>query len=315
MGTGEIALPSLNWLLENGSPDDQIVGIFTQTDKKIGRKQILTPPEVKVIGQRHSIPVFQPERFRHNEEALAQLHSLDCDLAVVMAYGQILPDEVIAIPRIACVNLHASLLPRHRGASPIQAAIRDGDRESGITLMHIKAALDAGDMIIKKAIPIHPEDTGSSLHDRLAVLGPGILKEGLPLLAAGNAPREVQDESLVTISGKLSREDGEIDWSKPAVEIERLIRAYHPWPGTHTFLADDSGIKKIKIFPGNTIGPANEDSPGTIISLHDGITVSCGDGSSLIIKGDIQLEGRKRLPVAEFLRGTSISTGIKFGKN
>jgi len=314
MGTGEIALPSLRWLIGEKSTDFEIVGVFAQPDKKVGRKQILTSPQVKKIAQDHGIPVFQPERFRGNHEALEQLLSLDCDIAVVMAYGQILPDKVIAAPRIACVNLHASLLPRHRGASPIQAAIRDGDAESGITLMHIKAALDAGDMILKKAIPISPDDTGGSLHDRFADLGPELLKEGLPLLASGKAAREEQDESLVTVSGKLGREDGVIDWNQSAPEIERLIRAYHPWPGTHSFFPDGDGMaKKFKIFPGNEIGPQSNEPAGTVISLHNGLTVSCGKESSLILKGDLQLEGRKRLSFGDFLRGTQIEAGIKLG--
>ncbi|MCB1066003.1 MAG: methionyl-tRNA formyltransferase, partial [Verrucomicrobiae bacterium] len=154
MGTGEISLPSLHWLITQSGHD--IVGVYTQPDKPVGRKQILTPPEVKTVAQTAGIPVFQPETFRKNPEALAELKDLQADLFVVMAYGQILPRAVIEAPRLACVNLHASLLPRHRGASPIQAAIREGDAESGITLMHIVPALDAGDMILKHTLPILP---------------------------------------------------------------------------------------------------------------------------------------------------------------
>ncbi len=313
MGTGEIAIPSLKWLLGPGSNDFFVAGVYTQPDKKVGRKQILTPPEIKVIAEQHGIPVFQPETFRKNEQALAELKALQPDIAVVMAYGQILPQSVIDAPNLACVNLHASLLPRHRGASPIQAAIRDGDAESGITLMHIVKALDAGDMILKSVIPIEPTDTGGSLHDKLAELGPGLLAEGLPLLASDSAPREPQDETAVTVIGKLSREDGRIDWNRPADQIELLIRAYDPWPGTHTtFESEDGKIRQIKIFPHCSTGGSTDQNPGTILSSDNQLIIACGNGSSLILEGHLQLEGRKRLPVGEFLRGFEGNAGDSF---
>ncbi len=314
MGTGEISIPSLNWLLSRDS-STEVVGVFTQPDKKIGRKQILTPPEVKVIAESHGVPVFQPESFRKDPAALSSLEDLKPDIAVVMAYGQILPKSVIAAPRLACVNLHASLLPRHRGASPIQAAIREGDEESGITLMHIAPALDAGDMILKKSLPISPEDTGASLHDRLAELGPVILAEGIPALVAGSANREVQDNASVTYSGKLMREDGEIDWSLPAEKIELLIRAYDPWPGTFTRFSSGDGEKtqKMKIYPHSSPGPKTDAEPGTVLSSDKAVSVACGEGTSILLQGDLQMEGRKRLGVIDFLRGNSIEAGTKLG--
>ncbi|MCL4145462.1 UNVERIFIED_CONTAM: hypothetical protein GTU68_024580 [Idotea baltica] len=204
MGTGEIALPTLRALIETQGPHS-IVGVYTQPDKKIGRKQLITPPAIKVVAQEADIPVFQPETLRKDEAALQEFEALDCDLAIVMAYGQILPRSVIETPKIACVNLHASLLPRHRGASPIQAAIRDGDTESGITLMHIVPKLDAGDMILKKIIPIEPTDTGGILHDNLAELGPELIREAMPLFEKRTLVAEAQNEELVTYSGKLER--------------------------------------------------------------------------------------------------------------
>lgn len=308
MGTGEIALPSLDWLLE--SPEVDLVGVYTQPDKKVGRRQELTPPEVKVRAEAHRVPVFQPESFRREPEAIEQLKSLNCDIAVVMAYGQILPRAVIAAPGIACVNLHASLLPRHRGASPIQAAIRDGDEESGITLMYIVPRLDAGDMILKSRTPISDRDTGGTLHDRLAGLGPGLLQQGLPRLFEGRAEAEPQDESRVTYSGKLGREDGEIDWTRPAEQIERLIRAYDPWPGTSTLVRIGNKDRKLKIFPYAECGSRDGDEdPGTILDTRDGLCVACGEGTSLRLKGDLQVEGKKRLPVGEFLKGTGLEEG------
>ncbi len=308
MGTGEIGIPAFTSLINH--PDHEVVGVFTQPDKKVGRKQLLTPPEIKVIAEEAGIPVFQPETLRRNPEALASLQALAADLYVVMAYGQILPKAVIESPALACVNLHASLLPRHRGASPIQAAIRDGDSETGITLMHIAPKLDAGDMIHKTAIPILDSDTGGILHDKLADLGPALLAEGLDKIGV---TREPQDESLVTYSGKLMREDGEIDWTKPAVELELLIRAYDPWPGTFSTL---NGAK-LKIYPKATVGPASDRQPGEVFYTAEGgeFCVTCGNGTSLTFPKEtaaFQAEGRKRLSVGEFLRGNSIEAGVQF---
>lgn len=314
MGTGEIGLNSLRWLIEESGHD--LVGVYTQPDKPVGRKQLLTPPEVKTIALDAGIPVFQPERLRGNAEALAEFAALETDLAVVMAYGQILPREIIEAPGLACVNLHASLLPRHRGASPIQAAIREGDRESGITLMHIVPALDAGDMILKHSLPITPDTTGGSLHDALAELGPGLLAEGLPLLESGTAAAEPQDESLVTYAPKLGREDGVIDWNAPAAAIERLIRAYDPWPGTTTLLPTEKGPAKLKLYPGATLAPSPRgESPGEAVAEEGGnaFVVRCGDGGGLRFAGDLQLEGRRRMPVSEFLRGQAFPGRTKLG--
>ncbi|MDF1858609.1 MAG: methionyl-tRNA formyltransferase [Verrucomicrobiales bacterium] len=311
MGTGEIALPSFHWLLEK-DPNHEVVGVFTQPDKKIGRKQILTAPEVKVIAEEADLPVFQPQSFRKDEEALAALRSLAPDITIVMAYGQILPQSVIETPSLACVNLHASLLPRHRGASPIQAAIREGDSETGITLMHIVSKLDAGDIILQESIKISDTDTGGSLHDRLADLGPSVLQRGLPLFANGTAGASPQEESLVTYSGKLEREDGKIDWNRPAKDLELLIRAYDPWPGTYTGFPHQGEMKKVKVFPHCEVGESASAAPGTIIDTDGGIRVACASGS-LVLKGELQLEGRKRLPVTEFLRGVEAAGGVVLG--
>lgn len=313
MGTGEIALPTLRWLLDHaGEEGGELVAVYTQPDKPVGRKQILTPPGIKVLALEHGIPVLQPGRLKGDETALAEFAAFRPDLAVVMAYGQILPRALIRTPTLACVNLHASLLPRHRGAAPIQAAIRDGDSESGITLMHVVPKLDAGDMILKKSLPIRPDDTGGSLHDRLAELGPETIAEGLRLFRAGVPPAEPQDERLVTHTGKLGREDGEIDWSRDAATLERLIRAYDPWPGTTTDLVLGGEGKKLKIHPHARPVPGSDALPGTVIAGGSTLIVQAGDGA-LEFYGDFQLEGRKRLPVAEFLRGSPIPVGTILG--
>ncbi len=309
MGTGEIALPSLDWLIEEPTVD--LVGVYTQPDKPVGRKQVLTPPEAKVRAEALGIPVVQPESFKKQPEAVDQLLAMDCDIAVVMAYGQILPRAVIDAPKVACVNLHASLLPRHRGASPIQAAIRDGDSHSGITLMHIAPKLDAGDMIDTAEIELAPDETGGSLHDRLADLGPELLARGLPALMDGSAQREVQDEGLVTYSGKLGREDGELNWSRPAAELERLVRAYDPWPGTHTWLPSKDRPKKMKLFPSVQVvdGDASA-APGTLLAIDEGLKIACGEGTALLCTGDLQVEGKRRMPVSDFLKGSAVEAGM-----
>ena len=312
MGTGEICLPTLRWLLTQ-SDEHPVVGVFTQPDKPVGRKQVLTAPEVKTLAMQEGVPVFQPGILRKNEEALDDLRELAPDLTVVMAYGQILPRSVIELPAIACVNLHASLLPRYRGASPIQAAIREGDDETGITLMHIAPKLDAGDMILKESIPIAADETGGSLHDKLAEIGPKVIQRGIELFQSQSATADPQDDSLATHCGKLGREDGEIDWSKSAEEIERLVRAYDPWPGTYTIFRTGEKNLKLKIFPQVSITPENSGSPGTAVPESDGLVVSCGSGS-IHIHGDVQLEGRKRMPVSDLLRGFDFPRKAVFEK-
>lgn len=309
MGTGDIAIPSLKWLMK--CPDLEVVGVYTQPDKPVGRKQVLTAPVIKVLAGAANIPVFQPDSFRKEPAASAAFVDLHCDIAVVMAYGQILPKAVINAPKIACVNLHASLLPRHRGASPIQAAIREGDQQSGLTLMHIAPKLDAGDMILQAVIDLAHDETGGTLHDRLGDLGPGLLEEGLPLLFSGKAPRTPQDESAVTHCGKLGREDGRINWTRPAEEIERLVRAYDPWPGTSTILPSNKGDRQLKLFPGAQIGISGGEDPGTVLNDQEALKIACGGGTSLRFTGEMQIEGKTRMPIRDFLKGAKLESGLK----
>lgn len=311
MGTGDICLPTLRWLLEQKG-NHPVVGVYTQPDKPVGRKQILTAPEVKTLALAAGVPVFQPEILRKNEDALASLRELAPDLIVVMAYGQLLPRTVIDLPGIACVNLHASLLPRHRGASPIQAAIREGDSETGITLMHIAPKLDAGDVIFDESISIRSNDTGGTLHDRLAELGPMVIQRGVEHFQNETATSQPQEDALATHCGKLGRDDGFVDWTADAKEIERVIRAYDPWPGTHTTLESDGRILKMKLFPPVTVGPDINSPPGSHIVENGILSISCGTGS-ISLGGEVQLEGRKRMPTTELLRGFGIPDGTLFG--
>lgn len=316
MGTGEIALPTLRYLLDQASEkgDDEVVAVYTQPDKRVGRSQKLTSPQVKVLAESYGVPVYQPERLRGDEDALQVFSELAPDLVIVMAYGQILPKAFLAVQKLACVNLHASLLPRHRGASPIHAAIREGDEESGITLMHVIPQLDAGAMILKRSLRLDPKETGGSLHDRLADLGPEVIAAGRRLFCGSVPLGEAQDESQCTYTGKLQREDGEIDWSASAEEIERLVRAYDPWPGTMTHVEINGTMRQLKLYPHLEVLFSDSDqSPGTVIESGERLVVRCGQGA-VVLQGDVQIEGRRRLSVGDFLHGAALPVGSQLGK-
>src|SRR5438067_7537094 len=215
IGTGDIGVPTLQASLKS---EHEVVGVVTQPDKPVGRAQLVEPPPIKKALSATGIPVLQPARIK-DRQAIEEIRAFKPDVIVVMAYGQILPREVLEIPKIASLNLHASLLPRHRGAAPIQAAIQAGDAESGITVMYVDEGLDTGDIVLKKAIRIRRRETAGSLHDKLAQLAPGALAEALVLLKQGRAPRIPQDAAQATYAGKLDRENGRIDWSKSRIEI------------------------------------------------------------------------------------------------
>jgi len=308
IGAGDIGLPALDWLLGSGH---EIAAVFTQPDKPAGRRMELLASPVKQLALAHGIPVFQPVKMRA-PDAVAHVRSLAADLIIVMAYGQILPKGVLNAPRIACINLHASILPRHRGAAPVQAAILSGDRETGVTVMFMDEGLDTGDILLIRRIPIHRHETGGSLHDRLAAATPAALAETLPLLEAGAAPRIPQDNALATYAKKLGREDGEIRWDRPCQEISRHIRAMNPWPGAFTLLQDRAGVpRKLKIFEAAQ-NPRHSGPPGQVLSAGArGILVGCGSGSLLL--REVQAEGKRRMPVRDFLSGHPVPSGTILG--
>jgi methionyl-tRNA formyltransferase len=305
MGTGEIGLPVLRWLAS--VPLVELVAIVTQPDKPVGRSQILMPPAAKALGMTLNLPVLQPQKVRRPEE-LDRIGTLRPDLIVVMAYGQILPKALLEMPTLACLNLHASLLPRHRGAAPIQAAILAGDRVTGITVMHMAEGLDTGDIVIAKSIPIRRRETGGSLHDRLALIGPETLSMALGLVLERTAPRAPQDESLATYAPKLDRESGKIDWSRDCWYLDRLVRAMNPWPGAFSWLRHlDDAARKLKVY--NAL-PVHRMSGriGVVERVgRRGIAVGCGVGG-LLLK-EVQIEGKRRLAAAEFLRGFPLPPG------
>jgi methionyl-tRNA formyltransferase len=308
IGAGEIGLPALNWLLGSGH---EIAAVITQPDKPAGRNMELRPSPIKTLALGRGIPVLQPLKLRA-PEAVAQAQAVAADLIVVMAYGQILPKGVLDAARIACLNLHASILPRHRGAAPIQAAILSGDNETGITVMYMDEGLDTGDILLVERVPIHPTDTGGMLHDRLAGAAPTALAAAISLLEAGVAPRIPQDNSLATYAKKLEREDGEIRWNESFVEVDRHIRAMNPWPGAFTSLPDREGApRKLKIFDA-ALMPLHSGPAGQVIEVRDlGIFVGCGSGSMLL--REVQLEGKRRMPIREFLAGHPVPPGAMLG--
>ncbi len=301
IGTGAIGVPTLRALLR--SPEHEVIGVVTQPDKPVGRTQQMQAPPIKTELTATSLPILQPTRLR-DDEAVAQIRALAPDVIVVMAYGQILPQSVLEIPRLACLNLHASLLPQYRGAAPIQAAIAAGEAETGITIIYMDAGLDTGDILLQSKLAISPNETGGSLHDRLAQLAPETLLDALARLAAGQAARLPQDSGRATYAAKLTRDNGKIDWSEPAEVIERKIRALDPWPGAFTSLADASGhFRHLKIYRASVVAQSTGE-PGSVSTPNDTeVLVATGRGALRL--DEVQLEGKRRMRAAEFLRGFS----------
>ena len=298
MGTPDFALQTLQGLIDAGC---KMVGVYTQPDRPKGRGKHLAAPPVKELAQKNDIPVYQPLKLRQTD-AVAELEALAPDLIVVVAYGQILPKSVLEIPPNGCINVHASLLPKYRGAAPINKAIINGETETGITTMYMDVGLDTGDMLVKKTLSIGPEETAGELHDRLATLGRETMEETLRQLVAGTLQREVQDDEQSTYASMMKKEDGRIDWSRSAQEIHNHVRGLAPWPGAYTTING----KPLKL--AETSQETAEGLPGCVIAADkNGVCVACGSGSLRIRQ--LQLSGRKRLPAADFLRGCPLQAG------
>ena len=306
LGTGDIGLPSLSALQD--SVEHELLAVYTQPDRPFGRKGELKVSEIKLFAEARSIPVHQPEKIQEIE-AVQSLENYAPDIIVVIAYGQILPKSVLDIPKIACINLHASLLPCHRGAAPIQASILAGDVRTGMTVMYIGEGLDDGDILFSVELDIDGDETGGSLHQRLGSLGPEALLRSLELLSCGSAPRTEQDHGLATHVTKIKRSDGKIDWSRSAEHIDRLVRAYDPWPGTFTFFPDRSNIK---IFPPVEIIEFENSDSGKIIDMDsNGIMIACGKGALRI--SEIQPSGKRRMSVSAYVAGKELNVGDVLG--
>jgi methionyl-tRNA formyltransferase len=297
IGTGEIGVPTLRALQKS---EHELVGVISQPDKPVGREQKITAPSIKAALGDTKLPILQPAKIK-DPTAVEQIRSFNPDIIVVMAYGQILPRAVLEIPKLACLNLHASLLPRWRGAAPVQAAIAAGDRETGITVMYMDEGLDTGDILLQRKIEILPTDIGASLHDRLAEVAPAALLEALRLLATGNASRIKQNSELATLAPKLSRNDGKIDWSQSAEVIERKIRAYNKWPGAFAIVREKDGREsKLKVFAAGIVD--QEGRPGEVLSADNrGLIVATRRKALSLDK--VQLEGKWPMSSHDFIRG------------
>ncbi len=294
IATGDIALPAFRHLLAEGP---RPLALVTQPDKPVGRKQVMTPPQIKVEAEEAGIAVFQPEVIG---DIAADIQNLKPDLLMVMAYGQILRDDLLGLPDMAIVNLHASLLPKYRGAACIQAAIDAGDAETGVCAQHMVRKLDAGDLIYAEKVAIAGNETGGSLHDCLAQLAVSVMVKTIELLANGNAPRVPQNEDDATYIGKLGREDGRLDWSQTAEQLERRIRAYDPWPGAYTTVEEADSSKRLKVFP-PTVVTKKDLTEGEVLVEENRLYVGTAEGALELTA--IQPEGSKRMAVSEYLRG------------
>ena len=304
MGTPEFAVSTLEALIAAGH---SLVGAYTQPDKAVGRKQILTPPPVKVCAEKYGIPVFQPITLRDGA-AEENIKSLAPDIIVVVAYGKILPESILTLPKYGCVNGHASLLPRHRGASPIQWSIVSGDKKTGITTMYMAKGIDTGDMLLKCETPIGEFETAGELHDRLSVMGAELMVKTLEGLEKGEIIPEPQDESVATHAPIISKEMGFLKFDRDATEIFNLIKGFNPWPATYFILEG----KRVKVFASKLAGNT-EKAAGTVIKSDGELVIACAGGTSLSLT-EIQPEGSKRMSAADYLVGHAIEVGSRVGE-
>ena len=298
MGTPDFAVPSLQALIEAGH---EIVGVFTQPDKPKNRGMKLLPTPVKVVALEHDIPVFQPTKLRDGT-ALETIQGLAPDLIVVAAYGRILPQEILDYPKLGCINVHSSLLPKYRGSAPIHWAILNGDAESGVTIMNVVLELDAGDIISQAVTPIDPDETVETLHDRLADMGAKLLVDTVVSIENGTATQTPQQAELVTHAPMLSRALSPMDFTRPARELHNQVRGLIPWPAAVTEL---NGTR-CKIFSTSVLEETTGKAPGTVIAADKkGLKIACGGGTVLQIN-ELQADGGKRLKAADYLRGHPI---------
>ena len=303
MGTPDFAAAILERLVETGR---NVVGVFSQPDKPVGRKQIVTPTATKVVAEKYGIPVFQPAKLRDGT-ALEIMKELSPDLTVVAAYGKILPKEILDVSPLGNVNVHGSLLPKYRGAAPIQWSVINGDEVTGVTTMYMAEGMDTGDMILKLETKIGEDETSGELFERLAKLGADSIEKTLELFDKGEVPREAQDESEATYAPMLKKEMGEIDFTKPAGEIKNLVRGMSPWPTAYAFLDG----KSIKIHKAAAVSGFSG-APGELLDEKRFI-VACGDGAIEFLS--VQPEGKSQMSGADFIRGRRTQKGTLFGRN
>jgi methionyl-tRNA formyltransferase len=300
MGSPQFAIPALQALITGNQAGYQVVGVVTQPDRPSGRGRQLHPPPVKVLAQAHGLPVLQPASLR-SPEAIAELQVLHPDVIVVAAFGQILRPAVLDLPPFGCLNVHASLLPRWRGAAPIAAAILAGDETTGITIMRIDPGLDTGPILRQRALPIAPDDTAQSLGEKLARLGADLLLDTLPDWLAGKIEPQPQDDALATFAPQLKKEQGHIDWSEAADAIARRVRAFHPWPGTFTTW-QGAPLRILRASAESSPVPSEREAlPGTVVTTPEGPAVATGRGRLRLV--EVQPAGKRPMPADAFVRG------------
>ncbi|TDF98366.1 methionyl-tRNA formyltransferase [Paenibacillus piri] len=310
MGTPDFAVPSLLALIESG---EQVVGVVTQPDRPVGRKRLLTPTPVKVEAERHGIPVLQPERLRRPESVEA-VRALQPDLIVSAAYGQILPKSVLELPKLGCINVHASLLPKYRGGAPIHYAVMNGDAVTGVTIMYMAEGLDTGDMISRIEVPIEDADTTGTMFHKLSLAGAQLLKATLPGLLAGTVQAVPQNDAEAVYSPNITREQERIDWNEPAEAVWNKVRGLHPRPGAYTLWNGDV----LKIWscakPEPDQAPDGQASPaaGTVVAVGDG-GIQVATGSGLITITELQPAGKKTMDAGQFARGGQMNAGVVLG--
>ena len=306
MGTPDFAVPALKALIKS---EYHLVGVVTQPNRPQGRGKKLAPPPVKAVAETAGVTVLQPRTLKA-EEALADLAALEPDLIVVAAFGQILRENVLALPPHGCLNVHASLLPRWRGAAPVAAAIRAGDAETGVTIMQMDAGLDTGPMLARRAIPIRPDHNRNTLTAELAELGVTLLLETLPGWLAGKIEPQPQDDNLATLAPRLKKEEGVIDWTRPAVEIERQVRAFYPWPGSYT-QGPRGSFQVYAVELATAVAAPAESAAGTVFKHQRGLYVTTGQGALRLIT--VQPAGKRAMPAEAMLNGQPELLGARLG--
>lgn len=306
MGTPSFSVPILQALIEDETIE--IVAVVTQPDRKVGRKQVITPPPVKELATKHDLLVLQPERITGSDE-MKKILDLEPDLIITAAYGQYVPTKLLNAPTHRAINVHASLLPKYRGAAPIHYAVLKGEDITGVTIMYMEKEMDAGNIISQKEISITAKDDTGTLFEKLSIIGRDLLMETLPAIFSGENDSIEQDESEVTYSPMISKEQEKINWSRPATEISNLVRALRPAPGAYSLLGKD----RFKIWDTEILNEETEKEPGTIIKLDkEDFYVACSDGTVLSLTS-VQPAGKKRMDVVDFLAGTDLEVGDQFG--